>query len=194
MHRVIDIHPSVTEEHGVRCVYLQTRERPSLYIRARSLFPAESVQRTQWYCVRTTMSYYPSGLCVSFAPSLSSAPFADIIQHTVQRGPSPFYPRRLIVFHYIPFIYSSWLLVAPHSPVIGTTLQTSFPFFLFFSPPPLSLSCYARAETLPTSLGRGWKSHGTKFQIPLTNGYINFVSFSFTVPWRTDGSRCSMEF
>lgn len=139
MHRVIDIHPSVTEEHGVRCVYLQTRERPSLYIRARSLFPAESVQRTQWYCVRTTMSYYPSGLCVSFAPSLSSAPFADIIQHTVQRGPSPFYPRRLIVFHYIPFIYSSWLLVAPHSPVIGTTLQTSFPFFLFFSPPPLSL-------------------------------------------------------
>lgn len=117
----------------MRCVYLQTRERPSLYICAWSLFPAESVQRTQWYCVRTTMSYYSSGLCVSFVPSLSSAPFVDIIQHTVQRGPSPFYPRRLIVFHYIPFIYSSWLLVAPHSPVIGTTLQTSFPFFFSLS-------------------------------------------------------------
>ena len=66
---------------------------------------------------------------LSLSPSPTSflvrAPFADIIQHSVQRGPSPFYPRRPIVFHYIPFYLLPFLLpgYSRVAPPLGAKLR-----------------------------------------------------------------------
>lgn len=74
------------------------------------------------------MSYYPSALSLSLPPPpptsfLVRAP--DIIQHSAQRGPSPFYPRRPIVFHYIPFYPLLLACRAPNESLLLSSIESS---------------------------------------------------------------------
>lgn len=99
------------------------------------------------------MSYYPSALSLSLPPPpptsfLVRAP--DIIQHSAQRGPSPFYPRRPIVFHYIPFY--------PLPGYSRVALQTSLSFSLLYESSPIS-----------GKRGRNFRDSFERLE-----GYINF--------------------